>query len=100
MVHRKILQLCLAGLLVGVAGAGLANENSAATPVLSMQALAKKMAAVRVPFIENNGQIANDDVRFYAQTFAGTIFVSQENYLLYSLPQKKSQKYRRRLGVS
>lgn len=88
MIRRKILQLCLAGLLVGAAGVGLANEESASTPVLSPQALAKKMAVVRVPFIENKGQIANGDVQFYAQTFAGTLFVTKKNYLVYSLPQK------------
>ncbi len=88
MIRRKILQLCLAGLLVGAAGVAQADKNSASTSVPSPQALAKKMAAVRVPFIENKGQIANDDVQFYAQTFAGTLFVTKENHLVYSLPQK------------
>jgi hypothetical protein len=88
MTRQKILQLCLAGLLVCVAGVGHANMDSAATEALARGALAKKMAAVRVPFIENQGQIANDDVQFYAQTFAGTLFVTKENQLVYSLPQK------------
>jgi K319L-like, PKD domain len=88
MKRRKILQLCLAGLLVCAAGIGLADEDSASTPVVSPQALSKKIAAVRVPFIENKGQIANDDCQFYAQTFAGTLFVTKENHLVYSLPQK------------
>ena len=44
-----------------------------------------------MPFIENKGQIAGKEVQFYAKTFAGTLFVTQESALVYSLPQK-SQK--------
>jgi len=43
---------------------------------------------MQVPFIKNQGQIANQDVRFYAQTFAGTLIVTQNNQIVYSLPQK------------
>jgi len=91
MIRQKILQLGLAGLLVCAAGVGHADMDSAATAALSPRALANKMAAVRVPFIENQGQIANDDVLFYAQTFAGTLFVTKENHLVYSLPPKNHQ---------
>jgi hypothetical protein len=75
--------------LASVAGIGYANMNSSATGAMAPQTLAKKLAAVRVPFIENMGQIANDKVQFYAQTFAGTIFVTKKkNQLVYALPQK------------
>ena len=40
--------------------------------VVSPQMAAEKMASARVPFIRNQGQVSNADVRFYAQTFAGT----------------------------
>jgi hypothetical protein len=88
MVHQKLLQFSLAVVLGCAGGVGNANMNSAAPEALAPQALAKKMAAVRVPFIKNQGQIANDDVQFYAQMFAGTLFVTKGNHLVYSLPQK------------
>jgi len=42
-----------------------------------------KLAQVRLPFIENQGQI-DEKVKYYVSTFAGTIFVT-ENGLTYSL---------------
>jgi len=36
-----------------------------------------KLAKVQLPFIENSGQV-HEDVKFYANTFAGTVFVSDE----------------------
>ena len=41
---------------------------------------------VQIPFIENNGQIANKDVRFYAKTFGGTVFLEKNGVLTYSFP--------------
>ena len=35
----------------------------------------KILAKVHLPFIENNGQ-THEDVKYYANTFAGNIFVS------------------------
>ncbi|CAB1062870.1 hypothetical protein D1BOALGB6SA_7652 [Olavius sp. associated proteobacterium Delta 1] len=88
MIRQKLLQFCLAGVLACAGSVSNANMNSVATEALAPQALAKKISAVQVPFIKNQGQIANDDVGFYAQTFAGTLFVTKENQLVYSLPKK------------
>jgi len=44
---------------------------------------------VHLPFIENQGQ-ANDEVQFYASTFAGTVFVTEQG-LTYSLPVENSE---------
>jgi hypothetical protein len=88
MIRQKILPFCLAVVLGCAGSVSNANMNSVATEALAPQTLAKKMAAVQVPFIKNQGQIANDNVQFYAQTFAGTIFVTKESHLVYSLPQK------------
>ena len=38
-----------------------------------------------MPFIANNGQV-NEQVRFYAKTFGGTVFVTKEGEIVYSLP--------------
>ena len=41
---------------------------------------------MQIPFIENKGQIGNNDVSFYAKTFGGTLFVENDGTLTYSLP--------------
>jgi len=43
----------------------------------------KRLAKVHLPFIENNGQV-NEDVKYYASTFAGTAFVTEDG-ITYSL---------------
>jgi len=42
--------------------------------------------AASVPFIKNIGQ-QNEKVSFYAQTFGGTVFISYEGEIIYSLPK-------------
>ena len=43
----------------------------------------KRLAKVHLPFIENNGQ-THEDVKYYASTFAGTAFVTEDD-ITYSL---------------
>ncbi len=38
-----------------------------------------------MPFIENQGQIRDKSVKFYAGTFAGTVFVTDKGEIVYSL---------------
>ncbi|MEK7297131.1 MAG: hypothetical protein AAB069_04445, partial [Planctomycetota bacterium] len=52
--------------------------------------LVKKSRTLRMPFIANNGQV-NEQVRFYAKTFGGTVFVTKEGEIVYSLPPNRSQ---------
>ena len=40
---------------------------------------------MRIPFIANEGQ-EHKDVRFYAQTYWGTVFVTHTGHIVYSLP--------------
>ena len=65
MIRPKLLQVYLAGLMILAAGTSHANMDSAAAAI-SPQAAAAKIATVRVPFIENKGQIAGKEVQFYA----------------------------------
>lgn len=39
-----------------------------------------------IPFIQNKGQIKQSQVDFYANTFGGTLFVTDDNELVYRLP--------------
>jgi len=76
--------LCIAG-LAGPAGASTDEVTDSAAP---FSAPGDKLASAQVPFIGNQGQIPDAQVRFYARTFAGILFVTADNQLVYSLPQR------------
>ena len=40
-----------------------------------------------MPFIQNQGQIADSQVLFYARTFGGTVYVTAEGQIVYALPK-------------
>ena len=44
-----------------------------------------RLHSLAIPFVENLGQ-THPDVRFYAQTFGGTLFVTGDGRMVYSLP--------------
>ncbi len=44
-----------------------------------------KTRTLQMPFIANNGQV-DGQVQFYAKTFGGTVFVTKEGAIVYSLP--------------
>ena len=48
----------------------------------------QEIQKLQAPFISNNGQI-DGRVRFYAQTFRGTVFVTKDGEIVYSLPEVK-----------
>ncbi|NOZ26050.1 MAG: hypothetical protein GXO94_08195 [Nitrospirae bacterium] len=48
-------------------------------------AVLEKASGLRMPFIENRGQVGNESVRFYACTFAGTVYVTESGGIVYSL---------------
>ena len=57
---------------------------------IDKNALMKKASALQMPFIENQGQIkpvlskaeGAESVRFYANTFAGTVFVTDKGEIV------------------
>ena len=55
------------------------------------KAMAQKAMKLQMPFIANEGQTA-DDVRFYAQTFGGTAYVTNKGEIVYSFLQKDKKK--------
>lgn len=73
--------LCFGGAFALAAGAETASDAGAVTP--EVQA---KMTSVQVPFVPNEGQVGNDQVKFYAKTFAGTVFVTNDG-ITYDLPK-------------
>ncbi len=51
----------------------------------------KAVKALSIPFVANAGQ-ADPKVAYYAQTFAGTVFVTKSGEIVYSLPAPESDK--------
>jgi hypothetical protein len=49
-------------------------------------AILSKAYSIQVPFMENKGQVNSADVRFYANTLGGTIFVEENGTLTYNFP--------------
>ncbi len=45
----------------------------------------QKTQKLQMPFIANNGQL-DETVKFYAKTFAGSVFVTNDGEIVYSLP--------------
>jgi K319L-like, PKD domain/Beta-propeller repeat len=67
---------------------------NAATPVAGAKPAhdaIDRLQAVAVPFIANLGQLGRTDVRYYAKTFGGTIFVQDDGSLVYALPAPRNQ---------
>jgi len=46
-----------------------------------------KVYTLQIPFIENKGQIKGETVKYYAKTLGGTVFVTKNGKLVYSLPK-------------
>ncbi|MBI5375841.1 MAG: SBBP repeat-containing protein [Candidatus Schekmanbacteria bacterium] len=49
-----------------------------------------KAAKLQIPFIENKGQVQDKSVRFYANTFAGNVFVTDKGEIVYGLANGES----------
>ncbi len=78
-----------AGSEIACAGTGQDREIQAG---VDQKALMKKISGLQIPFIENQGQIKDKSVRFYANTFAGTVFVTEKGEIVYSLIKKEDSK--------
>ena len=81
-----IVSLFLALAVPLLAEAGPSGSQSA-VPAEARQKLAK----VQIPFIANQGQ-SDKEMKFYARTFAGTVFVTETGKLVYSLPKVEGKK--------
>ena len=99
-MHRvkTFILVLLAGFVAGGLRATAAGAESA--PVGSVPSFVKDSAgsqdrraekamisSARVPFVANEGQIADPQVKYYAKTFGGTVYALSGGRIVYSLPQ-------------
>jgi len=86
MTRNTFLDHVIAPLVLLLAGWIHADigGNHSATP-LPHDAVSR-ITSAHIPFVKNQGQIADPGVRFYARTFTGTVFVTSDTELVYALP--------------
>lgn len=60
------------------------------------QTMIQKATRLQMPFIENQGQVKDQTVRFYANTFAGTVFVTEKGEIVYNLQKAGYQQKKNR----
>jgi len=79
--------LMVAILVHPVLGASAKEEGSSAIP---KSEILSKVSKLHIPFIPNHGQM-DKRVKFYAQTFGETVFVTEAGEILYSLPKREEE---------
>ncbi|MBF8277658.1 MAG: hypothetical protein HW390_2731, partial [Candidatus Brocadiaceae bacterium] len=92
-----VMSICFASSLpMGNAGQASSPDISASGSMMTSgdvcptkEELIQKTRTLQMPFIANNGQV-DDQVRFYARTFGGTVFVTKEGEIVYALPNNNS----------
>src|SRR5262249_34999299 len=87
ITHRRTLSAYLTvsfvlAATVPLLGASNPSSSQSAIPAETRQKLAK----LQIPFVANQGQ-SDKEMKFYARTFAGTVFVTETGKLVYSLPK-------------
>ncbi len=88
-LRRAALCVCIASLMSPL----LSRANPSDATV------SEKIAALSVPFVPNQGQW-DPRAAFAAQTFAGTVFVTTEGEMVYSLRGKRSESGTRSSGIA
>ncbi|MCF6149919.1 MAG: hypothetical protein E3K37_14795 [Candidatus Kuenenia sp.] len=69
--------------LFGFAFSSFAQENKDKP---SGQIVSQKIKKLQIPFIANEGQ-ADKKVAYYANTFGGTVFITKDGEIVYSMPK-------------
>ncbi|MCF6150579.1 MAG: hypothetical protein E3K37_18270 [Candidatus Kuenenia sp.] len=84
MYKRFGVLLCILFLIMFSSGVLFANQLQ--TDNLSKTEVVKNVQKLRIPFIANDGQ-TDERVKFYANTFGGTVFVTKDGEIVYSMPK-------------
>lgn len=75
----------MGGVVSGLLCAGAPAIESTSAPGLMIN-------SARVPFVANEGQVANTEVKYYARTFGGTVYALSDGRIVYSLPKYGAEK--------
>ena len=89
MGNRKLVKSLLFGIGCATLLAStfaLGSAKPARPDAVNPKAILQKAVKLQIPFIENQGQIPDESVRFYAKTFGGTAYVTDKGELIYSFP--------------
>lgn len=78
------MTLAMLGLFVSLMVAGPGSVSAGNVP----QETQKKLLGVGVPFVPNQGQL-DKQVRFFARTFSGSVYVTDQGRTVYKLPAGK-----------
>jgi beta propeller repeat protein len=83
----------LATILILVPNAfGSVDPKSPSSPKqVPKEAVLQKAMRLQIPFIANEGQIPNEKVKFYANTFGGTVFVTDKGEMVYAFPGSQKE---------
>jgi len=81
---KKVIFLLLSILMLS----SFSNASKVSSDERSEKEIKGKLAHLRIPFVKNVGQ-KNKAVKFYAKTFGGTLFVTKDGKLVYSIPKFK-----------
>ncbi len=66
------------------------THDEVQNPKLDKAEFVQKTVKLQMPFIANNGQVY-EQVIFYAKIFGGTVFVTKDGEIVYSLPMNCSE---------
>ena len=68
----------------------LSGTHAASAGATASDPVLQRVAASRIPFVENQGQIRNPAVCFVARTFGGTVGITREGEIVYGLGTGRS----------
>ena len=100
MKQKKSLILRGVGFLLIILLPALAFANVEDRVGVDKDALMKKVSGLQMPFIENQGQIKDKSVMFYANTFAGTVFITDKGEIVYSLIKTENRQKNSKLQTT
>jgi len=88
--YTSKLPLCLACVLIAVfITTGVVA--SAAKPA-DQKPMLHQMMKVQVPFVANEGQITDKDVKYYTRTFGGYFYVRENGEMVYLVSSQSGKK--------
>src|SRR3990170_6888251 len=73
------------------------SSTSIGEPKFEKADVLQKTKKLQIPFIANEGQ-TDEKVAFYANTFGGSVFVTKDGEIVYSLPNNSSDGKRQEAG--